>query len=73
MSVPQQKTPRMQPVQQAAPDAMRDGSRPESEMLQLIPRDHRVLLGRHDADEPIDVISDKSSPPGWGRQRFMAA
>jgi hypothetical protein len=46
----------MQPVQQAAPDAMLDGSRPETKMSQLIPCNHRVLLGRHDAHEAVDMI-----------------
>ena len=46
----------MQPVQEAALDAMLDRARTETEIPQLIPGDQRVLLRRHDPDEPIDMI-----------------
>ena len=52
----------MQPVQEAALDAMLDHARTETEVLQLIPGDQRILLRRHDADAPIDMIERHPNP-----------
>ena len=54
----------MQAVQDTALDAMLDRARTETEITQLIPRDQRILLRRHEADEPIDMIERHLNPAG---------
>ena len=43
-------------MQESALDAVLDRPPTEPEMSQLIPGDERILLRRHDSDEPIDMI-----------------
>jgi len=45
----------VQAVQQAARDAMLDCASPEPEVPQLIPRDQRILAGRHEPDQSVHM------------------